>query len=353
MDSILAEYIPLAMFLSLLFGLSQLFVRGIRGRNILLFLLFFCFTLTFWGGWRVFRQEWSPFFWLYVPSLFLMGPLLYRLVLDFSPDFQLKPPGSPRNLLLILVWPLLGIGSLLVLSLLASRQFVTLAAVRYVIFSGHLFIIGWFVAGLQKGFYVLSLTNLRERAESRLALILSLDFFLYLGLFSCGLLFRIKAVAMSGFLFLFIVVLLSFFVMVRYPGFFFELREIGIKTRYKKSTLAGVDQNEIESGIDRLMEEERIYQDEELTLARLAERLNLSTHQLSEYLNAQKQISFNDFVNRFRVKEAITLIQEKSDWPVLRIGYEVGFNSKSAFYNAFKKETGKRPTAYRANSVPA
>ncbi len=56
--------------------------------------------------------------------------------------------------------------------------------------------------------------------------------------------------------------------------------------------------------------------------------------------------SFFDFVNGYRIAEAKTLLSTTNE-SVLNITYDVGFNARSSFYNAFKRETGQTPTAYR------
>jgi len=60
----------------------------------------------------------------------------------------------------------------------------------------------------------------------------------------------------------------------------------------------------------------------------------------------QLEQTFFDYVNRWRVQDAMRLLEQSSE-NVLTISNEVGFNSRSSFYTAFKKVTGNTPTAYR------
>jgi AraC-like DNA-binding protein len=75
--------------------------------------------------------------------------------------------------------------------------------------------------------------------------------------------------------------------------------------------------------------------------------LSITTHQLSEFLNKQMHISFNYYINRYRVEEAIDLLQEQPERSITSICFSVGFNSKSAFYEAFAKFVCISPAKYR------
>ena len=99
------------------------------------------------------------------------------------------------------------------------------------------------------------------------------------------------------------------------------------------------------------MTEEMLYRDEDLTLGQLSEELELSVHQLSQYLNEQLNKNFATYINEYRVDEAKRLLVETPDQSVLSIGYQGGFNSKSGFNRAFMKTTGKSPSAYRAENL--
>ncbi len=96
-----------------------------------------------------------------------------------------------------------------------------------------------------------------------------------------------------------------------------------------------------------LMEEERLYQDEDLQLGRVADALEVRPNQLTYFLNHVVGKNFAAYVNSFRVREARRLLVDEPDRPVLSIGFAVGFNSKAAFYRAFQHLTGLTPATYR------
>ncbi|PIF43358.1 helix-turn-helix protein [Chryseobacterium sp. 52] len=101
----------------------------------------------------------------------------------------------------------------------------------------------------------------------------------------------------------------------------------------------------------KFMETEKPYLDDKLTLQKLAEQINLPEKQLSLLINQHTGKHFFDFINEFRINDAKTLLKEQSQLTVLEVLYEVGFNSKSSFYTAFKKETNLTPTDYRKSIV--
>jgi AraC-like DNA-binding protein len=93
-----------------------------------------------------------------------------------------------------------------------------------------------------------------------------------------------------------------------------------------------------------------LFQDNELSLAKLAETSGLNIHLASKAINECSGGNFYDWVNLYRVEKAKLLLLE-SNAQVSKICYDVGFNSKSTFYAAFKKVTGLTPGAYRKQTV--
>ncbi len=92
-----------------------------------------------------------------------------------------------------------------------------------------------------------------------------------------------------------------------------------------------------------------LFKDNELSLAKLAESSGLNVHLASKAINECSGGNFYDWVNLYRVEKAKSLLLE-SDIQISRICYDVGFNSKSTFYAAFKKVTGLTPGNYRKSN---
>lgn len=146
---------------------------------------------------------------------------------------------------------------------------------------------------------------------------------------------------------------LSFFLvlylLLRFPDLVNKTEE-AVATTYAVSTLSRVDCETSIALIKQLFEKDRIYQDEDLSLAKLAELVKLSSHQLSELINTQFQMSFSKLVRQFRIDAAKAMLIAEPRASVLSVGMSVGFSSQSNFYAAFKELTGIVPGQYRKSS---
>ncbi|HOD16393.1 MAG TPA: helix-turn-helix domain-containing protein [Spirochaetota bacterium] len=121
------------------------------------------------------------------------------------------------------------------------------------------------------------------------------------------------------------------------------------KKYYERSLLGQVDVSGMIKRLNRIMEEERLYTDDQLTLRDLADELSITPHQLSQLLNERLDTNFSNFVNQFRIRDARDMLVNQPEKTVLAISLEVGFNSKSAFYEAFSRFSGMSPQAFRKN----
>jgi AraC-like DNA-binding protein len=131
------------------------------------------------------------------------------------------------------------------------------------------------------------------------------------------------------------------------PGILEQFGQASRRKVYQRSLLRGVDTDLLVLRMTDLMENERVFCDEQLTLESLAERLSVSRNRLSELLNSVLQTSFTTYVNQRRVEEVKRLLRDHPQRSILSHAFEAGFNSKSVFYEAFKRFTGMTPQEYR------
>ncbi len=146
--------------------------------------------------------------------------------------------------------------------------------------------------------------------------------------------------------------LLVLYLLLRFPDVARKAEE-AVTTAYAVSTLGKVDIERVLAALRRSFEQEHLYRDQDLSLSRLAEQLELSGHQLSELINSQLDTSFPRLVRQYRVEAAKRMLIGEPRASVLSVGLSVGFNSQSSFYSAFKDVTGTVPSRYRMQSGSA
>ncbi len=103
--------------------------------------------------------------------------------------------------------------------------------------------------------------------------------------------------------------------------------------------------------LKHLMEVDKVYLDENITLQSLAEKISISSHELSRLLNKNLKRKFTDYINYYRIEEAKRILADprKKDVKLIALAYDVGFKTESVFYKAFKKFSGMTPAQYREN----
>ena len=116
---------------------------------------------------------------------------------------------------------------------------------------------------------------------------------------------------------------------------------------YSRLTEAEIKRNA--DALSDLMQKEKLFLHETLSLRTLASKLQKDPNLVSYILNNFFQKSFYDYVNDFRIEEVKNKIDDPaySHFKIVEIAYECGFNSKATFNRVFKKSTGKSPSEYK------
>jgi AraC-like DNA-binding protein len=118
-----------------------------------------------------------------------------------------------------------------------------------------------------------------------------------------------------------------------------------LKKKYQKTILTPTKKQQIIKKLQYLMEVEKLYSVSTLNLTSLSNKLEIPVPYLSQIINEEYGMSYPEYVNAIRINEAKRLIlNDKTGYTIQQIMYGVGFNSKSAFNNAFKKNTGFTPS---------
>jgi AraC-like DNA-binding protein len=130
------------------------------------------------------------------------------------------------------------------------------------------------------------------------------------------------------------------------------IKEANSDEEQKKKILSDENLEKLKIELLVLMEEEKPFLDSEISLVKLAKKINISAHLLSYVINNGFNENFFQFINGYRIKEAQKLILDTkmNHLSLLGIGFEVGFNSKTVFNTTFKKVTGKTPSEFKKSS---
>ena len=96
-------------------------------------------------------------------------------------------------------------------------------------------------------------------------------------------------------------------------------------------------------------ESEKPYLNSNLRFDDVTVHLRVNRKTISALLKEHAGMSFNSFVNSYRIKEVLMLLAlpEMKNYKIEAIAKEAGFGSKAGFYAAFSQLTGTRPSEFR------
>jgi AraC-like DNA-binding protein len=119
--------------------------------------------------------------------------------------------------------------------------------------------------------------------------------------------------------------------------------------KYEKSSLSAEMAEAYFRRLVATLEADKLYLDKDLSLSRLAKRLGIPLHHLSQVINERTGSNFYDFINAQRIEEAKRLLLDPkmSNRSIASVAFDAGFNSLSAFNAAFKKFVKSTPSQFR------
>lgn len=126
--------------------------------------------------------------------------------------------------------------------------------------------------------------------------------------------------------------------------------EKAAEQKYSNSSIDEERLRRLAGKIERKVMEEKTYLNPDIDATTLASELGISVHYLSQVLSQELQTTFYNYINDARIeaaKEALKTSQQS----VLEIALDVGYNTRSSFYNAFKKRTGMTPSKYKMSAT--
>lgn len=125
-----------------------------------------------------------------------------------------------------------------------------------------------------------------------------------------------------------------------------HLATLPSKPKYARSSVSADRLDRLAERIEAAMQRDQLFLDPDLSLEKLTRHLRATPNHVSQTLNQHLGLSFFDYVARWRITEAKARLAA-GQTSVTAIAYEVGFNSRSTFYKAFRRETGLTPAQYR------
>jgi AraC-like DNA-binding protein len=134
---------------------------------------------------------------------------------------------------------------------------------------------------------------------------------------------------------------------------FFAFKSQKIFSGSKSVTIDSDKSEAIRGMIIDLMEKSQLFKEQDLTVSTLASRLHVKPYVVSNVLKSAFNQTFPEFVNGYRVREAekILLSPQHEVYSIEAIAYDCGFNTPSAFYAHFKKQTNVTPREYRVKNM--
>lgn len=118
--------------------------------------------------------------------------------------------------------------------------------------------------------------------------------------------------------------------------------------KYARSSLDAATSGRIRRKLEQALATPEVCADSLLNLRSLSRSIGEKAHYVSQVINRDIGSNFYELVNRHRIARAKQLLREAPGHTVLEIALAVGFNSKSTFNTAFRRETGMTPTEFRA-----
>ena len=136
-----------------------------------------------------------------------------------------------------------------------------------------------------------------------------------------------------------------------YPQILYGLYrdKTGSDKKYSRSRLSAEEKDLILERLTAyLNESSKPFLDPILTLRKMSVHLGIPSTNISQVINEKAGLNFNDFINSFRIEESkkLLLSDDFEKLTIDAIAKMAGFNSRSAFYSAFRKHAGLTPREY-------
>ncbi len=367
-EQICCFFIFFGGFMSYTIALGLILEKDKKTYQYVFAALMFCLGVLQISDGLIFEQRadvYSALLFWHLPFLAWIGPLFFFSFKSANNDFfRLRPVDylhfSCGIVIIPFLMPLVTMDTATKVSFIMTPPKFTGVNAMFRLYSGLLIvvivnIIGYLVYFMRECFFMLDIRLIRERKVSPYLMMVMFICFpfqivFFMSIFAINLVegahsyyFPIIHSLTVGSFFLTLVV---FIMEKRNINFFKVLHDQLENRRYEISKIKNVDVARVLSQIKYLMEDKKIFFDEELTVNGLARELAIEPYQLSQIINETFNKNFNYFVNEYRIKEAQKILLAEADRTIISVAYAVGFNSTTVFYEWFSRITGDTPKKY-------
>ncbi|MCP4133153.1 MAG: AraC family transcriptional regulator [bacterium] len=349
-------------FLTFLMALGML-IRSLDFRNVTFALMLVFMGYLHFYSYLYFSKlllAYPHFFFIHIPVSLSLGPLVYFYVLSLMGDKNSFVKKDLLHFIPALVMTA-SVFPYILYNTEEKREFVRVctemngyASIRIIVSFSFFVAFLYFIIAIRK--LLLRLKHNKQNRRKIFFFVTLLIAWMVVGLAGIiEILTRFNSVLQVNCFFTSAVIICSYLLNQKYPHVLLNAAvpaEVPAKKKtYTKSHLNNINLDELNSRLGMLMKEEKFYCDEDLSLARLSEALEITPHQLSQFLNKYHKKNFNSYINSYRIADARKLLLENPSRNTLSIAYAVGFNSYSAFHSGFKKETCLSPAEFRRNNL--
>ena len=133
----------------------------------------------------------------------------------------------------------------------------------------------------------------------------------------------------------------------------YNIHEIKEKKADYRSLVSPRMMDEMQEQIMNIIVMQKKYREKDYSAQKLADEIGTNTRYLSAVVNTRFHMNYTQFVNSYRISEAMTLLVDKryQNQNVAEIGDMVGFANRQSFYASFFRFRGVTPRQYRLKNL--
>lgn len=122
------------------------------------------------------------------------------------------------------------------------------------------------------------------------------------------------------------------------------------ENKYSHSNLNDSQKEALTSRIEKILNDAEAICQQDFNLSNLAKLADSNTTYISQVINERYGMTFSNVLSKYRIREACRRISDEREQyaniTIEGIASSVGFKSRTAFINAFKREVGLTPSEY-------